>query len=45
LLKEGGKTYFPPCYEAQTGKVHILIGYCDDKPRIEDIDITDITMP
>ena len=42
LLKDGGKSYMSPMYDMSTGKVKILFGYCDDKPKIEEINITDI---
>lgn len=40
---QGGKTYFPPSYDASTGKVSIIFGYCDQPPLIEDLDISDFT--
>jgi hypothetical protein len=44
MLKEGGKTYFPPCFDQQNGKVHIVFGYCDDKPKIEELDISELAL-
>ena len=38
-LEEGGKSYFNPLFDSATGKVQIVFGYCDEKPRLEEIDI------
>eukprot|EP00347_Sterkiella_histriomuscorum_P017020 403350962 len=43
-MKEGGKTYFPPLYDSNTGKVQLLFGYCDSQPAIEEIDIGDLVI-
>jgi hypothetical protein len=40
-LNEGGKSYFPPCFDADTGKVQLLFGYCDDRPKLEEVDVSD----
>jgi hypothetical protein len=37
----GGKTYFPPIYDAKTGKVSLIFGYCDKPPMLEELDISD----
>lgn len=38
---DGGKTYFPPLFDPQTGKLHIVFGYCDEAPFLEDIPFSD----
>jgi len=43
-LKEGGKSYLTPALDPSTGKIKLLFGYCDDKPKIEDIDLSEIMM-
>ena len=39
-VKDGGKTYFPPAYDYETGKIQLLFGYCDIQPNLEEIDIS-----
>ena len=42
FLKHGGKSYFPPCMDTNTGKVQLIFGYCDDKPKLEELDISEL---
>jgi hypothetical protein len=44
LVKEGGKTYFPPAYDYESGKIQLLFGYCDIQPKLEEIDISDLIL-
>ena len=38
---DGGKTYFPPMYDPITNKLHLIFGYCDEAPFMEEIDFSD----
>jgi hypothetical protein len=40
LLKEGGKSYLNPAFDSSTGKLMLFFGYCDDKPKVEELDLT-----
>jgi hypothetical protein len=44
LLKKGGKSYFPPILDFNTGKVKVVFGYCDEKPSLEEVDISDLLL-
>lgn len=41
-LKHGGKSYFPPSMNFLQGKASIIFGYCDDKPKIDEVDVADL---
>jgi hypothetical protein len=41
-LKKGGKSYFEPIYNHQTGQLKMVFGYCDEKPVLEEIDISEL---
>ena len=38
---DGGKTYFPPMYDPVSNKLHLIFGYCDEAPFMEEIDFSD----
>ena len=38
VASDGGKTYFPPMYDPITNKLHLIFGYCDEAPFMEEID-------
>jgi hypothetical protein len=40
LLKEGGKSYLNPAFDSSNGKLLLFFGYCDDKPKVEELDLT-----
>jgi len=41
-LKYGGKSYFPPSLDINSGKVNVIFGYCDEKPLVEEVDLGEL---
>lgn len=42
IVKDGGKTYFPPSFDPETGKIQLIFGYCDIQPIIEEVDVSEL---
>ena len=41
-LAQGGKSYQPPAFNYETGRVSMIFGYCDIEPLVEEIDVKEL---